>query len=88
MAAVAPVTVLAAVDSIQSLVVAIVGSTLWTIFGGVVVVCFVYSGILFLSAGGEPSKLEKARSSFFWGIAGVVVGILAWSALNLVGSLL
>ena len=84
----APAIALAAVTSIQSLVVAITGTVLWSIFGAVVVFSFLYSAILFLTAGGDSSKLEKARSSFFWGIAGVVVGIMAWSAINFVGSTL
>ena len=87
-ALVAPMAALAQVNSIQTLMQALVGSALWAVFGGIVVICFVYSGILFLSASGEPDKLKKARQSFIWGIAGVVVGILAWSILNIVGNIL
>jgi hypothetical protein len=78
-----PFTAHAAVDSIQSLMRALVGSALWAVFTGIVVICFIYSGVMFLSSGGEPAKLQKARSSFLWGIAGVVVGILAYSIVSI-----
>jgi hypothetical protein len=63
-------------------------STLWIIFAGIAVVCFVIAGILFLTAGGQAEKITAARSAFIWGIAGVVVGIIAYSIIAIVGSFL
>jgi len=54
------------------------------IFGAIAVICFVIAGILFLTAQGDPEKLRSARSAFFWGIAGVVVGIIAFSIIAIV----
>jgi len=57
---------------------------LWIVFGAIAVICFVVAGILFLTAGGQPEKVQSARSAFIWGIAGVVVGILAYSIIAIV----
>jgi len=58
------------------------------IFGAIAVICFVIAGILFLTAGGQAEKVQAARSAFVWGIAGVVVGIIAFSIIAIVGSLI
>ncbi|MFA5877842.1 MAG: hypothetical protein WC845_00490 [Candidatus Staskawiczbacteria bacterium] len=59
-------------------------NVVWQIFGLIAVICFVIAGILFLSSGGNPEKVSAARSAFLWGIAGVVVGILAYSIIAIV----
>ena len=58
------------------------------IFGAVVVVCFVVAGIMFLTAGGQPEKINTARDAFLWGVVGVVVGIIAYSMIAIVSGLL
>jgi hypothetical protein len=61
---------------------------LWVIFAGLAVVMFLYAGILFLTAQGAPDKVSAARQAFLWGVVGVVVGILAYSIIAVVGSLI
>jgi len=56
------------------------------VFGGIAVIMFLVAGILFLTAGGTPEKVQAARSAFIWGIAGVVVGIVAFSIVAIVSS--
>lgn len=56
----------------------------WFIFGGVAVIMFIVAGIQFLSAQGEPSKVNSARQSVIWGIVGVGVALLS----NSIGALL
>jgi hypothetical protein len=56
------------------------------IFGAIAVICFLTAGILFLTAGGVPEKVQAARSAFLWGIAGVIVGIVAFSIVAIVSS--
>jgi len=51
----------------------------WEIFATLVVICFIWAGVLFLTAEGDPQKLEKAKQAFFWGVIGTLVGILAYS---------
>ncbi len=58
------------------------------VFGGIAVIAFIVAGILFLTAGGSAEKVQAARSAFIWGIAGVVVGILAFSIIAVVGSVI
>lgn len=57
------------------------------VFGCIAVIMFVVAGVLFLAAGGQPEKIQSARSAFIWGVAGVVVGILAFSIVAVVGSM-
>ena len=58
----------------------------WLIFGAIAVIAFVIAGILFLTAAGNAEKILQARNAFLWGVAGVVVGILAYSIVSIVQS--
>lgn len=60
----------------------------WIVFTAVAVIMFVVAGILFLTAHGEPEKIKTARSAVIWGVAGVIVGIAAFSIIGIVGSFL
>lgn len=61
-------------------------NAIWIVFGAIAVIMFVIAGILFLTAGGNPEKVQAARSAFIWGVAGVVVGIIAFSIMAIVGT--
>jgi hypothetical protein len=74
--------VLAAIDSIQSLSVAI-ANVVWVVFTAIAVICFLFAGVLFLTAQGQPEKIKLAKSAFLLGIAGVAVGIVAFSIIKL-----
>lgn len=56
----------------------------WIVFTIIAVIMFVVAGILFLTSRGEPENITKARSAFLWGVAGVVVGVLAYTIIALV----
>ena len=75
------------VGSLQQLIKALENAA-GLVFGAIAVIMFIIAGIYFLTAGGEPEKVQKARSAFLWGIAGVVVGILAFSIIAVVGSVI
>ena len=45
------------------------------IFGFVGVIGFVISGILYLTAAGDESQMEKAKSAMLYSILGVIVGL-------------
>ena len=58
---------------------------IWTIFGLLVVISFIVAGILFLTANGAPEKIATARSSFMWGVVGIIVAIVAYSIVTIIG---
>ncbi len=49
------------------------------------VISLLYAAILFLTASGEPDKITKAKKAFLWGIAGVIIAIIASSIFTIVG---
>lgn len=61
---------------------------IWVLFVGLAVVMFLYAGVLFLTAGGAPEKIATARQAFLWGVVGIVVGIISYSIILIVGSLI
>jgi len=61
-------------------------TAVWEVFGLIAVIAFVTAGILFLTAGGSAEKVAAARSAAIWGVAGVIVGIIAFSIIAIVGS--
>jgi len=75
----------ASIESLPALISQI-QTIMWIIFGGIAVIMFVVAGIMFLTAQGQPEKVQTARSALIWGIAGVVVGILAYSILTIIGA--
>lgn len=71
-----------------SQIVTYIENALWIIFGLIAVIMFVVAGITFMTAGGQPDKVATARSAFIWGVAGVVVGILAYSIIAIVSTVM
>jgi hypothetical protein len=82
-----PTFAYALVNSIQSLSIAI-ANVFWIVFTAIAVIMFVISGILFLTAMGDAEKIKTARLSFIWGVVGVIVGIVAYSIINIMTSVL
>lgn len=56
----------------------------WIVFTIIAIICFVIAGILFLTSAGNPEKVAAARNAFLWGVAGVVVGVIAYTIIALV----
>ena len=53
---------------------------LWTVFGGLTIIMIVVAGIFYLTAKGDPGKVDRANKALIWAAVGVTVGILAYSA--------
>lgn len=75
------------IGSLQQIIHAIENAA-GLVFGAIAVIAFIVAGILFLTAGGDADKIAAARSAFIWGIAGVVVGIIAFSIIAIVSSVI
>lgn len=45
--------------------------------GGLVIISIVYSGILFITAGGDTAKAEKAKKGLIWSITGLALILAA-----------
>lgn len=56
------------------------------IASGVVVILWIITGILFLTAQGAPEKLKSAKTALIAAVAGTILVIVAQGALSLVGS--
>jgi len=78
-----PILVSAQDVTVQSLVDAAVQTGL-AIASGVVVLLWVLTGILFLSASGDPGKLDKAKLALFAAVGGTVIVIIAQGALPMI----
>lgn len=52
---------------------------IWVLLIVFAIVMFIVAGFQFLAAQGEPEAIKKARNSLIWGVAGVVVAIVAFS---------
>jgi len=58
----------------------------WYIADGVIVILWIVTGIMFLTAQGDPTKLTTAKKALFASIIGTAVIIVAASAVYLVNS--
>ena len=58
--------------------------TALSVAGGIIVVMWVVTGILFLMAAGDPGKLGSAKTSLIAAVIGTLVIILANGAIGLV----
>jgi len=59
----------------------------WPAFVTVSVVMFIWVGFLFLSAKGEPGKIDAARKALVWAVVGIVVALLAFYIIKIVGTI-
>lgn len=75
------------VSDLNQLITSIL-NVMWVVFVVIAVIMFVVSGILFVTSQGAPEKVQQARQSFIWGVAGVVVAIVAFSIVQIVSSFL
>jgi len=72
--------------TIQGMVDGAVRTTFY-IAGGVVVILWLVTGMLFLTAAGSPENLGAGKKALFAAIAGTVLCIIAGGAVGLVSSM-
>ena len=63
-------------------------NAVWVVFTIIAVIMFLVAGILFLTAQGQPEKIQQAKKAFLWGVAGIAVGILAFGIIRLTCNML
>ena len=60
----------------------------WMIFAFIVLVTFIYAGVMFVTAAGNPDKIALAKSAAINGVVGIVVAIVAWVVLAVATAIL
>jgi hypothetical protein len=65
-----------------------IANRLIEICAGLALIAVVYSGIMYITAGGDTAKAETARKNLTWAITGVVVAILAGVIVTIVNNAL
>ncbi len=61
---------------------------IWKIFVGAVVVLLIVTGILFITAQGDPEKSKKAKMALLFSIIGIIVALLGYRMINTITGLI
>jgi hypothetical protein len=56
----------------------------WPIVVAIIVGAFIYAGVKFLTAQGDPAKIATARMAVIWGLVGVVIILLSVAIIGFV----
>ena len=64
-------------DQVVGNILTRIKNILFIIFDGIVIIMFVFAGIKYLTAKGDPGKINDANKALIWAMVGVAVGILA-----------
>lgn len=54
----------------------------------ITIACWIITGLLFLMAQGDPSKLTKAKTALIWAVVGTAVAILSATAVAIINNAL
>jgi hypothetical protein len=65
--------------TLESFIGAILNDIVLPIGAVVVVIFIIYSGFLFVTAQGNETKLEKAKTTFLWTVIGAAVLLGSWA---------
>jgi len=63
-------------------------SYMWIIMGIIVVMMLLYAGFQFVTAAGDPEKIEKAKTMVKYSLIGIVVMVLAGGAVTLIDNII
>ena len=72
---------------LEGIILGIIG-WLSILAGALAVMAVVYSGIMYITAGGDSAKAEKAKNNLVWAIIGVVITVLAYVIIQWVQDIL
>ncbi|MDD3480924.1 MAG: pilin [Patescibacteria group bacterium] len=68
-------------ESIGDVIIAAI-NMLGFLFGGIVVLFIIYAGFLYMTAGGDPEKLTKAKKTLLWAIVGAIIVTASFLIVN------
>ena len=60
-------------------IIDVIFSIIWPVTVAFAIIAFIVAAYLFMTAQGDPAKVQAARNAVLWGIVGVVVALLAFS---------
>ena len=83
-AAITNITPIASNPSGISTVISYISGIVGVVAGILAFVYLVYSGILYLTAGGNPDSAKKGQQGILNAIIGIVIIIAAWAIINAV----
>lgn len=63
-----------------------VANVIWIVATIIVVVFWVITGVAFLTAQGDPSKMQKAKLALFTAVGGTVIVVLAYSVMSIISN--
>lgn len=63
-------------DSIEGIVLGVL-NWVFILAGGLLLIAVVYSGILYITAGGDATKAENGKKNLIWALIGLVIMVLA-----------
>ncbi|MBX4200785.1 hypothetical protein KW786_01510 [Candidatus Parcubacteria bacterium] len=59
----------------------------WPIVVTIIIIMILYSGFLFLSAQGDPTKAAEARKVLLWAIVGIIIIVLSGTMIAFISNL-
>ena len=75
------------VDNFDKLLLKIAGG-IGVLIGSLGTIMIIVAGILYLTSAGSPERMGTAKKALFYAIAGIVIGILATSIVQIILSIL
>lgn len=63
---------------------AVIINWLLTFVGALAVIALIYSGVMYITAGGDAAKAENAKKNIVWAIVGILIAISALIIVNVI----
>src|SRR5438045_1792987 len=68
----------------QTIIENFLNKIVWPLFIGASVAMLIWAGFLFLSSEGDPTRVKAAQRAVIWGVVGIFVAIVGFSAVSIV----
>lgn len=73
-----PVATMAAENFVVTVINNLLSMVVWPLFLGLVIIMFIWAGILYLTARGDPEKFKRANLAVIFAIIGIIVALLGY----------